>query len=79
MGAGGAFALRPHQCRTERGPVQVPRNGGFAMRYDTCRHGREGTCPYCLAEIPPHHFWEMVRWRNELRRKGKPKTVRNAS
>ncbi|MDP1820437.1 MAG: hypothetical protein Q8K58_11200 [Acidimicrobiales bacterium] len=49
------------------------------MRYDTCRHGREGTCPYCLAEIPPHHFWEMVRWRNELRRKGKPKTVRNAS
>lgn len=36
-----------------------------------CRHGREGTCPYCLCHISPHDFYEMMRWRAELRRKGK--------
>lgn len=36
-----------------------------------CKHGRIGSCAYCLARIPAHHFWEMVRWRNELRRKGR--------
>lgn len=37
----------------------------------TCRHGRIGTCAYCLARISPHDFYEMMRWRAELRRKGK--------
>ena len=45
----------------------------------TCRHGRAGTCPYCLAGIRADHFWEMVRFVNELHRKGKRRKVRDAS
>lgn len=44
-----------------------------------CRHGREAPCPYCAARIRPDHYWEMVRWLNELKRKGKRRKVRRAS
>ncbi len=44
-----------------------------------CRHGREAPCPYCLCRIPADAYWEMVRWLNELKRKGKRKQARNAS
>lgn len=37
----------------------------------TCKHGRTGTCAYCLARIEARHFYELMKWRNELRRKGK--------
>ena len=38
---------------------------------DTCRHGRVGTCAYCMAKVRADHFYELMRWRAELRRKGK--------
>jgi hypothetical protein len=37
----------------------------------TCRHGRTPPCAYCLARIQARHYWEMVRWLNELKRKGR--------
>lgn len=36
-----------------------------------CRHGRSGMCVYCLCRISPHDFYEMMRFRAELRRPGK--------
>lgn len=44
-----------------------------------CRHGREGTCPYCLARVPADDYWQMVRFLNELHHTGKRKKVRDAS
>lgn len=38
-----------------------------------CRHGRQGTCAYCLSFVKASDFYEMMRWRVELRRKGKRK------
>ena len=36
-----------------------------------CPHGRRYPCAYCMARIEARHYWEMVRWLAELRRKGK--------
>lgn len=36
-----------------------------------CRHRRTGLCVYCLCRVSPFDFYEMMRWRAELRRKGK--------
>lgn len=36
-----------------------------------CKHGRTGTCAYCAARISAAHYWEMIRWTAELRRKGR--------
>lgn len=36
-----------------------------------CRHGRIGSCAYCLCYVKASEFFEMMRWRSELRRKGK--------
>lgn len=37
----------------------------------TCKHDRTPPCAYCMARVRADHYWEMVRWQVELRRKGK--------
>lgn len=41
------------------------------MAETRCRHGRTGSCSYCAARIRADHYWAMLRWQAELRRKGK--------
>jgi hypothetical protein len=40
------------------------------MPRKSCGHGRDPlACPYCTARIRVADFWDMMRWRKELRRK----------
>jgi hypothetical protein len=36
-----------------------------------CGHGRPAPCVYCLCRVSPRDFYELMKWRAELRRTGK--------